>query len=66
MNFINQNQIERQDFVDNAVFELLQTLNPTDKQFCWDIEMIGDIRDLIQRYIVKKTNCVEEVFYPWC
>ena len=28
---LNTNQISRQDLVDNSIFDLLQTLNPTDK-----------------------------------
>jgi hypothetical protein len=62
---LNKKQIERQDFVDNAIFELLQTINPTDKELCWDIEMIADIRDTIQYYIIKRINCSEQEFYPF-
>ncbi len=62
---LTKKQIERQDFVDNSIFELFQTLNPTERCFDWDIEMIGDIRDTIQYYIVKKTNCKEQEFYPY-
>ena len=62
---LNKKQIERQDFVDNSVFDLLQLLNPTKKEFDWDIEMIGDVRNLIQNWITKKTNCLEQEFYPY-
>ncbi|GHT66175.1 hypothetical protein FACS189452_01600 [Bacteroidia bacterium] len=62
---VTKKQIERQDFVDNAIFELLQTVNPSNKEFDWDIEMIGDIRDAIQHYIIKKTDCSEQEFYPY-
>jgi 4-alpha-glucanotransferase len=62
---LTKEQIERQDFVDNAIFELLQTVNPTDNNFDWDIEMIGDLRDAIQYQIIKKTNCSEQDFYPY-
>jgi hypothetical protein len=61
---LNKKQIERQDFADNLIFELLQTLNPINKDFDWDIEMIADIRDTIQYHIIKKTNCSEQEFYP--
>jgi hypothetical protein len=31
----------------------------------WDIEMIGDIRDILQRWLVDKYKIVEELdFYP--
>ena len=62
---LNKKQIERQDFVDNSVFDLLQLLNPTKKEFDWDIEMIGNVRNLIQNWIIKKTNCLEQEFYPY-
>jgi hypothetical protein len=62
---LNKKQIERQDFVDNSIFELLQNLNPTTNEFDWDIEMISDIRDTIQCYVIKKTNCSEQEFYPF-
>jgi len=62
---LNKKQIERQDFVDNSIFELLQSVNPTENHFDWDIEMIGNIRDTIQSWIIKKTNCSEQEFYPF-
>ena len=62
---LNKKQLERQDFVDNSIFELLQSLNPTDKNFDWDIEMIANIRDTIQSWIIEKTNCSEQEFYPY-
>jgi len=62
---LNKKQIERQDFVDNSIFELLQSLNPIDNNFDWDIEMIGSIRDTIQSWIIEKTNCSEQEFYPY-
>jgi hypothetical protein len=62
---LNKKQIGRQDFVDNSIFELLKSLNPTGKNFDWDIEMIADIRDRIQHHIIKKTKCSEQEFYPY-
>lgn len=61
---ISQEQTERQDFVDNSIFELIQTLNVSDEPIDWDIEMIADVRDVIQQHIVSKTNCSEIDFYP--
>ena len=34
---MNNEQIKRQDFVDNAIFELIQHINPTKRQISWDI-----------------------------
>lgn len=62
---LNIKQIERQDFVDNSIFELLKNLTPTGKDFDWDIEMIAAIRDIIQYHIIKKTKCSEQEFYPY-
>jgi hypothetical protein len=65
MDELTKEQMERQDFVDNSIFELLQALNPTDKSFDWDIEAISDVRYIIQQYIIGKTNCSEQDFYPY-
>jgi len=62
---LNKKQIERQELVDNSIFNLLLSLNPTEKHFDWDIEMIGDIRDIIQGWIIEKTDCSEQEFYPY-
>jgi hypothetical protein len=62
---LTKQQIERQDFVDNSIFELIQKINPTDKIFGWDIEMISNVRDTIRYFIINKTNCTEQEFYPF-
>jgi hypothetical protein len=62
---LTKKQIEQQDFIDNSIFELLQSLNPTDVNFDWDIGMIANIRDTIQYYIKNKTNCSKQAFYPY-
>ncbi len=60
-----EDQIERQDFVDNAIFELIQNLNPTDKEIDWDIDFIGDIRDMIVSRFEEMGICSENEFYPY-
>jgi len=62
---LTRKQIERQDFVDNSIFALLQTLNTTDKLIDWDIEIIGNIREVIQNHIINKIGCSEQEFYPY-
>lgn len=58
-------QIKRQDLVDNEIFGLIQRLAPNAK-ISWDIEMIGNVRDLIQRQVVDKGNFTREAkFYPY-
>ena len=58
-------QIERQDFVDNAIFNLINELIPSDKEMEWDIEFIGVVRDAIQTRLVEKGICSEHEFYPY-
>ena len=57
-------QLERQDFVDNKLMTLLQEVNPTDQSLQWDIEVIGDLHDIISDYFQKKGICTKEDFYP--
>lgn len=62
---LTKQQIERQDFVDNQVFDLIRKLAPAAK-IKWDIEMIGIVRDSIQTRIVNKKKLMnEEKFYPY-
>ncbi len=57
-------QIERQDFVDNQIFNVLNKLNPTRANLDWDIEMIADVRDCIQAWITEKVAIDAQDFYP--
>ncbi len=58
-------QIKRQDFVDNQIYDLVKRLNPSRSEIEWDIEMIGDIRDTIQHWLIDKYKIVDELeFYP--
>ena len=62
---LTKQQIKRQDFVDNQIFELIQKLLPRSKQIKWDIETIGAVRDAIQEQIVDKQKVISEArFYP--
>ena len=58
-------QIERQDFVDNVIFELMQKLVPALKKLEWDIEIIGAVRDAIGERIIDKKFMSEKDFYPY-
>jgi len=56
----------RQDYVDGVIFKTIQNLNPTQRPIEWDIEMIGDIRDTIENWIVARMKlCTEKDFYPY-
>jgi hypothetical protein len=66
MQELTDKQIDRQDFVDNAIFQLVQTVNPTDRSIEWNIEMIGEIRDVIREWIVERMKMTDEQnFYPY-
>ena len=53
MQNLSEGQIKRQDFVDNQIYDLVKRLNPSRREIEWDIEMIADIRDTIQHWLVE-------------
>lgn len=65
MKELTDEQTKRQDFVDNAIYHLIQEVNPTGKPVAWDIEMIGDVRDVIEKWLIERKNITsEQIFYP--
>jgi len=65
MQNFTEDQIKRQDFVDNQIYDLVKRLIPSVREIEWDIEMIGDIRDTIQHWLVDQYKIVDELeFYP--
>ncbi len=65
MQNLNEDQISRQDFVDNEIYDLVKRLIPSKKEIEWNIEMIGDIRDTIQHWLVDRYKIDDELeFYP--
>lgn len=62
---LSDRQIERQDFVDNTIYELVNELIPSDKEMEWDIETIGEVRDSIKKILVERQICTEQEFYPY-
>jgi len=65
MQNLSEEQIKRQDFVDNEIHDLVKRLIPTTREIDWDIEMIADIRDTIQHWLVDKHKIVDELeYYP--
>ena len=66
MKELTDKQTKRQDLVDNAIYHLIREVNPTGKMIAWDIEMIGDVRDVIRRWLVEKMDIAsEQTFYPY-
>jgi DNA polymerase sigma len=65
-NGLTQQQIAQQDFVDNAIFSLIRSVNPSNKEIEWNIEMIGEIRDVVKEWLVDKLSLTtEQEFYPY-
>ena len=62
---LTDQQIARQDFVDNAIYDLINELIPSDKEMDWDIEAIGEVRDMIQSILVERGLSTEQEFYPY-
>ena len=59
-------KIEQWDLVDNAIFDLIQTLNPKGAEIEWDIEPISEIRQILADFYVEKLKlCTEYEFYPY-
>lgn len=62
---LTKKELERQDFVDNEIFELIQKLIPANKKLEWDIEVIGAVRDAIRAEVVDEQKLMSEIkFYP--
>ncbi len=66
MTELTKKQIDRQDYVDNAIHELVLNINPSSKHIDWNIEMAGDIRDIIEVWLVRELElCSDMEFYPY-
>ena len=66
MGGLTKKQIERQDFVDNEIYRLLQTLNPSGRSINWNIEAIASIREQIRHWLVERYKVTDErPFYPY-
>lgn len=59
-------ELERQDYVDNEVYRLIVALAPEKASIPWDMEMIGNIIDELEIWIVDRLRlCSEKEFYPY-
>jgi len=65
METLSEEQMKRQDFVDNQIYDLVKRLTPSSREIEWNIEMIADIRDTIQHWLVDEYKIADELeFYP--
>lgn len=62
---LTDQELRRQDFVDNAIFELIQRLLPTGVSIDWDMSLIGPVRDAITRELVVRGLVDEQQFYAY-
>ena len=62
---LSEQQIKRQDFVDNTTFEFINSLIPNDKQIDWDIDSIAQVRNAVSKVLIEKKICTEQEFYPF-
>lgn len=64
---LSNDEISRQDMVDNAIYDLICDLNPapSGEKILWDIEVIGRIRDVLSDCYVSLGLCTEKEFYPY-
>lgn len=66
MRELSDDQILRQDFVDNAIYQLIESVNPSDSAINWDIEIIEEIRNIIREFLVYKMAVTDpQKFYPF-
>ena len=65
MELTDEQQIERQDFVDNRIFALLNELSPNGKSLDWNIEAIGRVRDAVAQVFKENLLFCEQDFYPY-
>lgn len=66
MKELTNSQLWRQDVVDNEIHSLIQKLAGNLHHIEWDIENIGDIRDVVEDVIVNRLKIMDaQKFYPF-
>ncbi len=66
MRELTDEQLERQDFVNGEIFELVRRIDPSGQFNEWNVELIGDIRDVINHWLVEHFKiCDDMAFYPY-
>ncbi len=66
MDELSKNQLMRQDLVDSAIHELLRNINPSQEEIEWNIELIGEIREVIRHVFAERLEVTNEMtFYPY-
>ena len=63
---LDRADLDRQDFVDNEIFTLINRLRPDGvSEMDWNIEHITVVREAVQKVICHVFDCSEKYFYPY-
>lgn len=63
---LSKKDFQRQDLVDNAIFNMLLEVIPPSKSIEWDMEVIASIREEVEYWIVEHLKfCTDYEFYPY-
>lgn len=60
MKELTAEQIKRQDYVDNAIYQLIREINPVDKEIAWDIEMIESGKNKAKQFAVEQSERIKQ------
>lgn len=64
---LTNDQIERLDFIHNKIYRLVREVTPMEhrRKIEWDMEVIGEVSDVIEDYLVSKKICTAMEFAPY-
>jgi hypothetical protein len=62
---LNNAPINQLDFLHNRIFQLLLEVNPGKKRVSWDMEIIGEIADVIETYFIVNKICTTQEINPY-
>ena len=57
---LTDDQIQRQDFVDNKINQLIKDLAPESTEIEWDIHLISKIRDSVEDVVINDLKLMSE------
>jgi len=61
----SKKELERQDFIDNSIMELINKVNPSDIKIRYDGHIVYKIREALIEVFTKDLElCTETAFYP--
>lgn len=56
-------EIDRLDFLHNRIHEMVEDV--VGKELVWDMELIGEISDVVEDYVVKNNIMTAQEFAPY-